>query len=372
MPPVVGSPTFGTSAREAGDMLAAMQQSYGMSRDQALGLADAMNHLSNNMASSAPELMDFWTRVAADAGRAGFSQEQAIALGSAMIASGNGADVAATSFRNMTRSLTRGESATERQQAAYERLGLTAEDVALRMQQDAVGTTREVLEAISLLPAEVRAAVSSDLFGDEARALGSIATNLEFFDRAVGAVADEAEYAGSAMREFEVRANTSENAMTLLMNRVSELSIMIGDALVPAMTSIIDVLGPIVTQIADLARAHPDLTAAIVGTAGAFVALKVAAAGLTFVGLVGKGGALSLLAGGLRALTFLGTPVAGFFETLRMRNALAARSLGTTPGLLARIGDAALVLARGIPGVSMFGSALAGLAGGAATISAPV
>lgn len=363
---------FGTGAREASAMLAAMRQSYGMSREQALALADAMNHLSNNMASTAPELMEFWSRTAADAGRAGFAQEQAVALGSAMIASGHGADVAATSFRAMIRALTRGESATTRQEAAYERLGLTATDVARRMQEDAVATTRDVLSRIAQLPAEIQNAVSSDLFGDEARALGSIATNLDFFDRAIGAVADRTEYAGSALREFEVRSQTFENSVTLLRNRISELSITIGSALMPALNSIIEVVGPIVSRIAEMAAAYPKVTSAVVGTAAALVGLKIAAAGLTFVGLLGRGGALSLLAGGLRALTFLGTPVAGFFETLAMRSALATRSLGTAPGLLARIGDAALVLGRSVPGVGLLGSALSAIGTAAAAISLPV
>lgn len=363
---------FGTSAREAGDMLAAMQQSYGMSRTEAVLLSDAMNHLSNRMASSAPELMSFWTRIAADAGRAGFSQQQAVALGSAMIASGHGAEVAATSFRAMVRALTRGESATARQQTAYERLGLTAEDVAFRMQEDAVGTTRDVLARIAALPAEMQNAISSDIFGDEARALGSIGTNLEFFDRAIGAVADEADYAGSALAEFEVRAGTFNNAVTLLRNRITELSIRIGEALLPALNRLMEVAAPMIERLADLAAAYPEVTAAVVGTTAALIALKVAAAGLTFVGLLGRGGTLALLAGGLRAITLLGTPVAGFFETLAVRNALAARSLGRTPGALARIGDAGRVLLRGLPGFTAISGALSGIGAALAGITAPV
>lgn len=363
---------FGTSAREAGDMLAAMRQSYGMSRDEALGLADAMNHLSNNMASSAPELMEFWTRIAADAGRAGFTQEQAVALGSAMVASGHGADVAATSFRAMVRALTRGESATTRQQAAYEALGLTASEVAVRMQEDAVGTTREVLERLSQLPAEVQNAMMSDLFGDEARALGSIATNLEFFDRAVNAVADSTTYAGSAMREYNARSQTFAANTQRFRNMVTELSVAIGNALIPALTRLMEIFAPMVTKLAELAAAYPEVTTAIVGTAAAVVALKVASAGLSYLGLVGRGGLLSGIALGYRTIgrasIHLSTAAR---ETIRYNAALAAMS-GASVSRIGTVAAGMRGIGLAVPGVAALSGALTAIGAALGAITAPV
>jgi len=90
------------------------------------------------------------------------------------------------------------------------------------------------------------------------------------------------------------------------------------------------------------------------------------------IGLLGKGGALALLAGGLKAVRLAGTPVAGFFETLAMRNALAARSLARTPRLLERIGDATRVLVRRVPGVGLLAKGFGLMGGAVAGLTAPV
>lgn len=342
---------FGVNAREAGQMLASMRQSYGMSREQALLLADAMNHLSNSMASSAPQLMEFWTRIAADAERAGFTQQEAVALGSAMIASGHGADVAATSFRAMIRALTRGESATDRQREAFTRMGFDVSDVARRMQEDAVGTTRQVLEAIGRMPAELQNSLMSDVFGDEARALGSIATNLAFFDRAIASVADSSAYAGSALREFEARSATTSAALTRFMNVVTQLSVAIGSALLPALASIAEAVSPVIIRIADLAAAFPGVTAGIVGAAAAIVGFKVAVAGLSFLGLMGRGGALSLLALGFNTVgrAAIGARTAAT-SMIGLQAALAGMS-GQSVGTLARVSAGLRGIALAVPGV---------------------
>src|SRR5690606_9652241 len=113
-------------------------------------------------------------RVAAQGAVFGFTSTQTAAFGSAMIGAGAQSDVAATSFRNMGRALTRGRSASKRQRAAFGAIGLDAEDVAKRMPQDALGTTLDVLERLAALPEHLQASVMSDLFGDEARALAPI------------------------------------------------------------------------------------------------------------------------------------------------------------------------------------------------------
>lgn len=177
---------------------------------------------------------------------------------------------------------------------------------------------------------------------------------------------------GEAARVAEERLRGYNGQMRAFRSAIEGVQIAIGTALLPALTDLIGRLTDLMKPVTDFLEANPRLTAAIVGTAAAMVSLKIAAAGLTFIGLLGKGGALSLLSVGLRGITALGTPVAGFFETLAMRNALATRSMGQTPGLLARIGDAARVLVRSVPGVGLIGKALLAIGGAVAGITAPV
>ncbi|WP_319568387.1 phage tail tape measure protein [Cohaesibacter marisflavi] len=285
---------FDISADQAGESLAKIKTALGLSVSETRALADAMNYLSNTSASSAPDLLDFMSRVGAIGQQYGFTEQQTVALGSAMIAAGAQSEVAATSFRNVGKALVRGENATKGQRAAFAKLGLDATDVAKRMQKDAVGTLRDVISRIRKLPKELQAANISALFGDEARAIAPLISNAKLLDQALASVSDETKYLGSAQAEYEVRAKTTENALQLFKNQMEGLSIAIGSALLPALTKIVELVGPIIGALADWAAAHPQVTTAVVGLVTALVAARVAATAMRFAFLFGKGGLLSL------------------------------------------------------------------------------
>jgi len=288
------------SADNAGEALAKLKTALGMSVAETGLLADAINHLGNNTAASAPDILDVVRRVGAQASQFGLSAEQAAAFGAAMVGAGAESEVAATSFRNMGRALTRGASATKRQSAAYKTLGLDAQNVAADMQRDAVGTITNVLERIRAVPAEARAALITDLFGDEARAIGPLITNTELLADALGLVANRAEYAGSAAEEYAIRAKTSENSLQLFRNQITSLAISIGNALLPAMNDILAIIGPVISSFSDLAARFPAVTRAIVGVAAALIGFRVAAIAAQYAGLFLKG---ALLDAGIAALT---------------------------------------------------------------------
>ncbi|WP_309628725.1 phage tail tape measure protein [Brevundimonas sp.] len=273
---------FDISADAAGDALAHLRTGLSLTTPQAVSLADAINELSNKQASAAPDILEVVTRVGAQAKQFGLAGEQVAAYASAMLSTGQAPEVVATSIRNMGKALTRGEAATKRQSEAFGILGLDATDVARRMQTDAVGTIEEVIARLGRLPAYMQAAVSTDLFGDEARALGPLLTNQRLMAESLGIVGDRAKYAGSAQREYDVRSRTSANRAILFANVMRNLSITIGTILIPAMQAITDVLAPVADAIERLTSAHPGLTRAIVVTIGALVAFRLATIAFRF------------------------------------------------------------------------------------------
>lgn len=323
---------FDISAGQAGDSLAKIKTALGLSVAQTRALADAMNHLSNTSASAAPDLLDFMSRVGSIGKQYGFTEQQTVAIGSAMIAAGAKADVAATSFRNVGKALVRGENATKAQRDAFAKLGLSAKDVASRMQKDAVGTLGDVIARIRKLPKEVQAANISALFGDEARAIAPLIANSKLLASSLDAVSDKTKYLGSAQAEFEVRSKTTENALQLFKNQMEGLAIAIGSALLPALNRILDAVGPIIGAMADWAAAHPNVTAALVTLASSLVAVNVAATAMRFAFLFGKGGMLSLAAGATSLASGLLTVlnplklVRGAFVALRF--AIASTGIG--------------------------------------------
>jgi hypothetical protein len=464
---------FDMTAGEAGNAMAKLRTNLGLTQSELMDLADAANYLSNNMASTAAEIVEFMLRSGAAGKQAGLSAEQTAAFGSAMIASGAQAEVAATSFNNMIKALSRGPSMTERQISALVRLGYgmadaakveqeltqaveeqsqqrldayrretdgalkeinrryrdqmqaledgwdderngfedaasdrleaqikalgrqreaeieasnqraeasgtsnrnelnrisdfyderidalrdansaemkdrqrqardqqqqvkdqlddqkemeidavqqkydelkTIEDarkklaiddaketakaivgelgtnMAAMLQKDAIGTIRDVFGRIKALPAEMQMSVISDLFGDEARALLPLITNTQLMEQALGLVGDKSKYAGSTADEFQKRLATTASQLQLAQNNLNELSITFGTKFLPYITKTLELIEPLVTGLANLAKQFPLLTSVVGGLALAFIGLVAVAPFISgFITLMGQ------------------------------------------------------------------------------------
>lgn len=303
---------FDVSAQEAGESLAKIKTALGLSVDETKDLADAINHLSNTSASSAPDLLNFMRRVGSVGKQYGFTKEQTLAFGSSMIAAGFQADVAATSFRNMGKALVRGESATKRQRGAFKTLGLDAKKVAKSMQKDAVGTTNAVIAKIRELPKEVQASLLSDLFGDEARAIAPLIENQKLLAGSLDEVASKAKFMNSSQKEFETRSKTTANAAILLRNKWDALSITIGSVLLPALNDLMSEIGPVIQAMAEWVKAHPEATENIIKLAVGIVGLQLALTASKYAFGIFRGGLLDVGITALKSAKGLGVLVSPF------------------------------------------------------------
>jgi len=309
---------FDIGADQAGESMAKLMTGLGLTVDEVGLLADAMNHLSNSQAATASDILEVVRRVGAQGKQFGFAATEVSAFASAMVAAGAAPEVAATSFMNLGKALTKGTSATKSQQEAFQTLGLTAEDVAKRMQEDAAGTTQDILERLSAVPGYMRASVASDLFGDEARALGPLITNLDLLKESLGLVGDQSAYAGSAAEEYQRMAGTTAGALKRLKNQMTALGIAVGAVLLPPLNHAIEVISPLIQRVTDLAAAHPEATRAIVLGAAALVGLRVAALGAQFsLGFL-KGAALMVARPFVGAMAGMARGVLTLLNPLRL------------------------------------------------------
>jgi TP901 family phage tail tape measure protein len=119
---------FDMTAGEAGRALAQLKVALGLSTPEVRSLADAMNYVSNNTGATAANLVEFMSRAGAVGKLAGLSGQQTMAFGAAMIQTGIQSEVAATSFNNMIKALSKGPSMTDRQVSALSRLGYSMVD----------------------------------------------------------------------------------------------------------------------------------------------------------------------------------------------------------------------------------------------------
>jgi TP901 family phage tail tape measure protein len=241
---------FDMSAGEAGESLAKLKTQFGLTVAETGDMADAINHLSNNMASKASDVTDYMLRVGALAEMGGFAKEEIAAIGSAMIAAGAGADTAGTAMQNVVKAMTRGSSAKKGQKDAARALGLDLPLLAKQMQKDAPKALKTVLTAISKQSKDRHLSLLSDFFGDEAKAFAPLVGNIGLLDQALDAVADRSKYTGSAFKEFVARADTTGNALQILRNKMAFVFEDIGEGWLPkikegtaAMGGVLDTLG---------------------------------------------------------------------------------------------------------------------------------
>lgn len=211
---------FDMTAADAGESLAKLKTQFGLTVAETGELGDAVNHLSNNMASKSSEITTFLLKVGSLSEMAGFAKEEVAALGSAMIAAGAQPEVAATAMQNVAKKMTAGALAKKEQRDVAKMLGLDLPTLAKEMQKDAPAAVKKVLKAIGKQSKDKHISLLSGFFGDEAKAFAPLIANTELMDKALDSVADKSKYTGSAFREFTARADTTANAFQILRNKI--------------------------------------------------------------------------------------------------------------------------------------------------------
>ena len=275
---------FDITADQAGDMMAKWRTAFKMNQEEVVALADKVNYLGNTTAASAPLISDVVTRIGPLGEVGGVASGEIAALGASMVGVGIPSEVAATGIKNLILSMAAGEGATKSQAAAFAALGMTAEDVASRMQVDAKGAIIDVMKALQELDADKRAATLQDLFGKES--IGAIAPllgNLENLQENFDKVADAAQYAGSMEQEYAARSQTTENQIQLAKNALDATQISIGNALLPTIGNLFAAVAPVLTSFGEWASKNQELVTIIAGVAAGIAALIVTTAGMTLI-----------------------------------------------------------------------------------------
>lgn len=222
------------SADQAGNWAAKWEVAFGMSHDQVMELADQINYLGANNATTAAEIAQVVNDAASLGQVAGVATDTTAAMATAMLAMGVESGKTATSISRMYTNLSLGSSATKAQKEMWESLGFTAEGIAKSMQVDSTGTLLSVFEAVNNLDADKQVAALKTLFGQWAiQGAAKMTGNMEAFTNALGMVADPNLYTGSMEREFIIKASTTESIDKMMANAREALKIDIGTEFLP-------------------------------------------------------------------------------------------------------------------------------------------
>ena len=287
------STAFDMSTAEAGESSATLMNIFGLSVSGVSDLGDALNHLSDNSASKAKDLVNVLARVGGNSKLLGITAEQTASLASAFLAMGKPAEVTGTAINAIFQKLGTADKQGKKFQDALEQMGLSTQELKENISENAEGAIVDFLKRIQSIEDDEKLGLLSDMFGAEyADDVALLTVGLDNYTSAIGHLADKTKYAGSMNREFEVRSKTTANSMVLFKNGISEIGINIGSVLLPAFNSILKPLIGMTNSLADATTQYPVLTKVVFGATFGVIGLGIAFSTLGFMGSFALSGLL--------------------------------------------------------------------------------
>ncbi len=280
------SVAFDMLPEEAGDSMAKLANVYRIPIAQIGKLGDAINQLSNESPAKARDIVQALGRVGGVAKQFGLTELQAASLSNAFIALGKPPEVAGTAINAMLIKLQTADKQGAKFQAALKAVGMSATGLKQSIGKDAQGALVGFLGALEKVPASDRTGLLVDLFGleyadDVAVLAGSIKTYTDSIDtlQKKGS-GGKLGFLGSMDREFGARRDTTGNQFGLLKNNLSELGIVIGSAVLPAVNDLLRDISPMVIGFANWAKENRGLVGSIMKGVALLVAFKAGSLGV--------------------------------------------------------------------------------------------
>ncbi|MGV2109788.1 phage tail tape measure protein [Agrobacterium salinitolerans] len=121
----------------------------------------------------------------------------------------------------------------------------------------------------------------------------SLIQNMEEYKR-IRAEAMKA--SGVVEKDYQRRIETAAGATIRWRASIENLSLAIGATLLPVMSDLVNRFTPVIDAIGKWTGANPVFTRNVIAATAAVVGFKIAVTGLRYVGLLGRGGALSMMA----------------------------------------------------------------------------
>jgi TP901 family phage tail tape measure protein len=290
------STAFDMTADEAGQAMAQLSNVFQIPITDMKNLGDAINHISNNIAAKAKDIIPALNRAGGSVRQFGLEADQAAALAGTLISMGQMPEKAGTAVSAMLMRLQTAEKQGTKFKEALKEIGLSAEDLTKKIGEDAQGAILMFFEAMQKVEKQKRAGLLVDIFGKNYQKDAALLTeSLDSYRKSVELIADKTQYADSMQKEFANRAATTANNFQLLKNTFVETGMNIGETLLPALNDIVGTLRSISESVANFAKEHPILTKGIIGITTALVGAKVAGLALGYAWTFIKGGILAVM-----------------------------------------------------------------------------
>ena len=330
------SVAFSITADEAGQAMAKMSNVLQMPIDQMSKVGDVINHISNNIAATAPEIVEVNLRAGAMAKSFGLAYNEISALAGTFVSLGKTPEIASTAINMMASRLKLIPVSSGVAREAFDQLNISMAEYTEMVEsgrgKDALMT---VLEALKNVTGIKRSQIMKEMFGEQAtRHLNSLVEGLDSLKSNLNLVANEADYANSMHKEFTTRSATTENNLQLLKNQIAVLTTNIGSTLLPTINSMVGIFGKAASSLADFAERHPTLIKyiglAVTGMMSFKLATFALGYGFTFI----KGGILSVISIFTRMRTAFSLLKLGFGGLIPIIRSVGAAIVSNPIGLI--------------------------------------
>lgn len=291
------SVAFDITADEAGQSMAKLSNVLQMPISEMSKVGDVINHLSNNIAATAPEITEVNLRAGAMAKSFGLSYNEVSALAGTFVSMGKSPEIAGTAINMMASRLKLIPVSSGAAREAFDQLGISmAEYTEMVESGRGKDALLAVLDALTKIQGVKRSQIMVDMFGENAnRHINSLVESLDTLKANFELVANETEYAGSMQREFAARSATTENNLQLLKNQMAVLATNVGATLLPAINSVVGIFGQAASSLAEFAEKHPTLIKYIGLAVAGMTSFKLASFALGYGFTFLKGGALAIV-----------------------------------------------------------------------------
>lgn len=310
-------------AEEAGRIIGKLESSFSITTEEVGELADSINFFGDNTASNARNITAIMVRQGAVvANVTKLTRKEITALAATFDATAPSPEIAATGLKNFALALTAGEAATDKQSAAFLKLGFNTKELAKRMQTDAKGAIIDVVKALGKLPEDQKGSVLTKIFGKESiGAIAPVVADVERLEQAFNNLGNTS-LEGSALNEFERINNADSSALTKSLNALQAAGITIGQVVLPPLAQLAGKVSEVAMQFQEFALVNPQMVemgvviAGIVAAAGPMLLIfgqlagavanitalfsSFAGAGVSFAALTGPVGiAVAAIVGGV-------------------------------------------------------------------------
>lgn len=281
---------FNMSRDQASKYMFNWKNAFDMDLTKLKELTDQINTLGNNTGATEDQISDFLTRIGNLPKLAGMAENQTAALGASLIEMGMTPEVAVTGAKKLLNVLSKGMNADRSEIAAFKILGLNPEKLAALSVKDSEKAMELVFSKLSKVKEKDISAVMGMLFGEEGKvAAANVLNSYEKYTQNLNLVKDKKNYDDATDKEYENRADTTENKLQNLQSQMEILQAQAGETLLPFLNQGIAIVAPALRKFTELLEKNPDKvkamaktivygTGALYGIGGA---LKVVSLGFT-------------------------------------------------------------------------------------------